>query len=353
MKKKCKTAVFLGAVVTVGSVLASATLAGAEVRSFEATDHGSTDSPAVVALETAPSKGYWQLADDGAVFSHDAPFHGAATGIDDAVDLARGTTGYWITDAEGDVYAFDAPAYGSLATDASAPIVGITSTPTGDGYWLASADGGVFAFGAAPFLGSMGGRHLNAPIVDIASARDGSGYRLLAADGGVFAFGSTFAGSAAGLANAEAVAIGATNGHGYWVATKNGGVFTFGNASFSGAAAPTPLDIVDLAEDPDGVGYHLMAKAPSQSTSAASRSSSGVPAVLARIRGCESGGRYNAQNPRSTASGAYQFLDSTWNGFGGYRRAMNAPPGVQDAAALALFQRAGTSPWSASRSCWG
>lgn len=49
---------------------------------------------------------------------------------------------------------------------------------------------------------------------------------------------------------------------------------------------------------------------------------------------------YTVQNPRSTASGAYQFLDSTWRnvsawaGHGGYSRAMHAPDWVQDEVAL-------------------
>lgn len=80
-----------------------------------------------------------------------------------------------------------------------------------------------------------------------------------------------------------------------------------------------------------------------------------------RIQGCESGGgahrppNYRAKNPRSTASGAAQYLDSTWAGYGGYRRAMDAPAEVQEER----FQtdlanpKVGTRPWAASRHCWG
>jgi hypothetical protein len=77
-----------------------------------------------------------------------------------------------------------------------------------------------------------------------------------------------------------------------------------------------------------------------------------IPSLLAKIRSCESGGNYQAQNHYSTASGAYQFLDSTWNSFGGYKKARHAPANLQDEKALATFQSSGTSPWLASRSCW-
>lgn len=74
--------------------------------------------------------------------------------------------------------------------------------------------------------------------------------------------------------------------------------------------------------------------------------------TLAKIAECESGGDYRAKNPRSTASGKYQVLDSTWDGFGGYRRASDAPPEVQERWASEAFAKAGTRPWAASSHCW-
>lgn len=60
---------------------------------------------------------------------------------------------------------------------------------------------------------------------------------------------------------------------------------------------------------------------------------------------------YRAKNPRSTASGAYQFLNSSWRvlskraGYPGWRRAMDAPPAVQDAVAYWTLTHYGKSPW--------
>ena len=58
-----------------------------------------------------------------------------------------------------------------------------------------------------------------------------------------------------------------------------------------------------------------------------------LEAVLATVRTVESGGDYAARVAGSSASGAYQFLDTTWAGYGGYPQAWQAPPPVQDAKA--------------------
>jgi hypothetical protein len=63
---------------------------------------------------------------------------------------------------------------------------------------------------------------------------------------------------------------------------------------------------------------------------------------------------YGAHNPSSSASGAYQFLDSTWrnvsarSGHGGYARASHAPWYVQDAVALWMYNNGGRSAWAGS-----
>lgn len=70
-----------------------------------------------------------------------------------------------------------------------------------------------------------------------------------------------------------------------------------------------------------------------------------IEKILATIRTQESGGNYGAQNPSSTASGAYQFIDSSWQaltqkyGIGvGYPKAKLAPPEIQDAVAAKYAQ---------------
>lgn len=78
-----------------------------------------------------------------------------------------------------------------------------------------------------------------------------------------------------------------------------------------------------------------------------------VSGHLADIRFCESSNNYQATNDRSTASGAYQFLDTTWaEHHTGYARAMDAPPAVQDRVAREHWKKYGDSPWEESRHCW-
>ena len=81
-------------------------------------------------------------------------------------------------------------------------------------------------------------------------------------------------------------------------------------------------------------------------------------ALLWLIRNRESGQNYQATNPASTASGAYQFINSTWayvaslTGVGTqYPRAYLAPILDQDTNALLLLRMFGpnsTRSWKAS-----
>ncbi|MEM7321608.1 MAG: transglycosylase family protein [Actinomycetota bacterium] len=82
-----------------------------------------------------------------------------------------------------------------------------------------------------------------------------------------------------------------------------------------------------------------------------------VPPVLLAIRFCESTDNYTAANPSSSARGAYQFLTGSWAAYGhkeryGVDQAHLATPAQQDEAALLTWQRDGTRPWNASKSCW-
>ena len=176
-------------------------------------------------------------------------------------------SGYRFVASDGGVfnYGTGAPFLGSLGgTHLNAPVVGIGVMPAGDGYYLVASDGGVFAYGSAQFYGSMGGKPLNKPIVGMAVTPDGGGYWLVASDGGVFAFGDAqFFGSAGGMPlNKPVVGIASSpNGLGYWIVASDGGVFNYGPAApFLGSTGGTTLNkpVVGIGATTSGQ-YYLVA----------------------------------------------------------------------------------------------
>lgn len=65
-----------------------------------------------------------------------------------------------------------------------------------------------------------------------------------------------------------------------------------------------------------------------------------------RVMMCESQGNPTAQNPRSSASGLFQFLSGTWTSVTGTPAPASAySPDTQVAAAAALWRSSGWSPW--------
>jgi hypothetical protein len=72
-----------------------------------------------------------------------------------------------------------------------------------------------------------------------------------------------------------------------------------------------------------------------------------LPALLARIARCESGGNPRAVSANGTYRGKYQFDRQTWHSIGGHGDPARAPERVQDRLALRLYRRRGTSPWPA------
>lgn len=78
----------------------------------------------------------------------------------------------------------------------------------------------------------------------------------------------------------------------------------------------------------------LLASGDTPALSSCRIGSGSLEVVLATIRSVESGDDYTARARGSSASGAYQFTDATWNTYAGYARAVDAPPAVQDVRAV-------------------
>ena len=97
-------------------------------------------------------------------------------------------------------------------------------------------------------------------------------------------------------------------------------------------------------------------RVPHPSRSAPSADVSFLRCVIAH----ESGGRVNAENPHSTASGLFQFLDSTWRGNAKwvpearkYKRASDAPGWVQWLVALHSVRQGGHRNWAGTGCGYG
>lgn len=109
---------------------------------------------------------------------------------------------------------------------------------------------------------------------------------------------------------------------------------TAGEQQVSEEAVPDPAD------DPADAIVAAPASAPAP-LPVTGIVTAGVPidVVLDTIRTLESDGRYEIGPNRSGASGAYQYIVKTWNGYAGYPEAYLAPPAVQDQRAREDVQR--------------
>jgi hypothetical protein len=126
----------------------------------------------------------------------DAEFFGATNSFTFNKPIAgiaptHSSRGYWEVASDGGIFSFgDAHFYGSMGgTPLNQPIVGIAATPTGKGYWLAASDGGVFSFGDAHFSGPRQNYLFGETVVGIAARPQGDGYWLVSSRDYVFGFG--------------------------------------------------------------------------------------------------------------------------------------------------------------------
>jgi hypothetical protein len=105
-----------------------------------------------------------------------------------------------------------------------------------------------------------------------------------------------------------------------------------------GADAPsTRLAPVETSPTPATTTTSLPPPAPAARNVIAYPSQ--IANILATIRYVESRGDYSAPPNKGNASGAYQFITSTWANYGGFRDAYLAPPEIQDERAAADVYR--------------
>lgn len=80
--------------------------------------------------------------------------------------------------------------------------------------------------------------------------------------------------------------------------------------------------------------------------------------VMERIAACESKNVATAKNPRSSASGRFQFLKSSWEYYGKQKWGTLEGKDVfnyeqNTELAYWVYEREGVTPWLASKYCWG
>lgn len=221
---------------------------------------GSAPTSGVTHLEPTPDvRGYWIVDAAGHVYAYgnahwlgNASPSGLVAG-ETVTNLSATPTGngYWLFTSRGRALRFgDATFLGDMhRVRLNGPVIGAVATPTGLGYYMVASDGGVFAFGDAVFRGSMGAVRLNRPVNGLVPTADNTGYWLIASDGGVFAFEAPFLGSMGGRHVNQPVVGMARYGDGYLMVASDGGIFDFSTLMFFGSLVgiPHPGPIVGVA----------------------------------------------------------------------------------------------------------
>ena len=215
-------------------------------------------------LGTVPASAFEAVDESSLEISPDSGQANQA-GLAVSVNCSASQPGYRLAARDGGVFSFCEPFLGSMGGQhLNAPVVGMAETPGGSGYWEVATDGGIFSFGNAAFHGSTGGLHLNAPIVGMATTPDGGGYWLVASDGGIFSFGDALFYGSTGAMHLNKPIVGmasSPDGRGYWLVASDGGIFSFGDAKFYGSTGSLHLNapVVGMAASPNGGGYWLVA----------------------------------------------------------------------------------------------